>query len=210
MTKFVIYIIIIIMILLMFLYVNNDVEAFTNDEAVQNLASLYNASNFVVTNANITSALTANTANIARLTAPVATINNLTAPVATITNLTAPTATITNLTAPTATITNLTAPTANINNLTAPTANINNLTTPNLNVSGTAKFKVRSGVQPINDWDVGGTLSAVNVNDCANKCNAFPSALLAGFTKHDNKCYCKTKLALYNYPNTLWDTVIFF
>jgi hypothetical protein len=196
------------------LCIGNNNEYFTNDEAIQNIASLYNASNFEITNAKITGALTANTANVINLATPTANITTLTAPTTNVTNFTTSNAIINSLTAPTANITNMNNTNANINNLTSPNANITTLTNTtgninNLNVGGFAKFRIRSGVQPADGWDVGSNMSATDINNCANQCFAFPSALIAGFSKNDRRCYCKTNISLYNYQNAPWDTAIF-
>jgi len=76
-------------------------EGFTNDEALQNVASIYNTGNMSVTNANITNALVAKTATVqgnlgvtgatnltGNLTSNVAQINNLNANAANINSLT--------------------------------------------------------------------------------------------------------------------------
>lgn len=75
-------------------------EGFTNDEAIQNIASVYNTGTMTVTNSNVTSVLTAKTAAVqgdlnvtgasnltGKLTSANAQINNLTAPIANITTL---------------------------------------------------------------------------------------------------------------------------
>ncbi len=99
-------------------------ENFTNDEAIQNVASLYNSGLATVTNLTATG-----TGTITNLVAPTGNITNLTA-----NNLTSPTANITNLTASNTNITNLNAATGKINNLSAPSANIGNLTVTASNI----------------------------------------------------------------------------
>jgi hypothetical protein len=59
MNSFTIYIIVTIIVLLSFLYIRNDKEAFTNDEAVKNVASLYNSGMATVSNLKATNNVTA-------------------------------------------------------------------------------------------------------------------------------------------------------
>ncbi len=117
-TKIICITIVIVFIILFLFNKQEQYENFTNDEAIQNVASLYNSGLATVTNLTATG-----TGTITNLVAPTANITNLTA-----NNLTTPTSNITNLTASNTNITNLNASTGKINNLSAPTANIGNLT----------------------------------------------------------------------------------
>lgn len=62
MNKFRIYIVILIIIGILFLYFKSSKETFTNDEAVKNVASLYNSNMATVTNLRSTNNVTADTA----------------------------------------------------------------------------------------------------------------------------------------------------
>jgi hypothetical protein len=56
--------IVIAIVLLLYYFNSNMMEGFTNDEALKNIASIYNSGNMSVTDANITNSLTAKTATI--------------------------------------------------------------------------------------------------------------------------------------------------
>lgn len=99
-----VFIIVAIVVLLLLYFYSNTTpstnEGFTNDEAIRNIASIYNTGTMTVTNSNVTNALTVQTATIkgalgvsgatnllGGLTANTAQINALTAPTANITTL---------------------------------------------------------------------------------------------------------------------------
>lgn len=212
MIKIIIVLLIVSMILL-FLTTHqiNETENFSSDEAIQNVASLYNQGDMTVTNFKSTGTgafnnLTASgTGTFGNLTASgTGTFNNLTATGATnISNL--------NATSGTATLSGLTVNgNGTVGNLAVTgSATVNG----NLNIGGRTIFRTIANAVPQNGWDiVQYSPSNGNVHDqpsCVNACLNNSTALQASWNHCDSTCYCKATPSLNgNGIDSCWTTTI--
>lgn len=189
-------------------------ENFSSDEAIQNIASLYNQSKLIVTDFNSTGK-----ASIANLTIPgTMTSTNGTVSGTLNTNiLSANTLTTKGITIGQTQLPGsdgknyITGPTNVLRG--GPTIVQGNLQVDNtLTTTGNAKFanrvqfRVMDNAKPAGGWDINNFLVS-NAADCATQCyNKYPNALSAGFSKNDKRCYCKQLMGLENVNDTNWAT----
>jgi len=231
------YIIIIIVILLIFLYVKNDVENFTNDEAIQNVASLYNSSMATVTNLKATGNVTVDgglTAGNYVYTKGNATggthfpwtdgnnyitsNNNILRGGPTTVqgdlNVSGGISAGNYLHTDSVNVTGNT----NIGSLTTHgtatmNADINSNATTNLkgnvNIGGKTKFRTMNGIRIEDGWSSYSQGGVPNINECANICMTKNDALGALYLRSNGTCWCKQTTRLYGGSQPDYDTVLF-
>ena len=81
------------------------------------------------------------------------------------------------------------------------------ISTGNLNVSGRAKFRTMAGVRAADGWDISQP-RASDINSCINACLPIPTALTAMWQRNNNTCYCKSNTQLYPNKDNNYDTAI--
>jgi len=77
-----------------------------------------------------------------------------------------------------------------------------------LNISGRARFRTMNGVRVEDGWDMANFASA-DINSCANECSKRNTALSALFQRNNKHCWCKSTTRLYPNPDNNYDTVLF-
>jgi hypothetical protein len=223
-TTIVTIIIIIITILVIKYIANYNQEDFTNDEAIQNVASLYNQAKLSVTDFTSTGVSTLNTVKANNLTVPIVNSTTLTnTGVATLGTVNANAITAPTLNATTLNVANG----ASINgqtNLISLNVGYNvaagtdisaggNLSVAkdsslnNVNVKGRMIFPTKDNVAGSGSY-LQVYAAANDANDCLNKCLANPASTCASFRKSDKMCHC-WGVPGYSGSDNNWTTTLF-